>query len=369
MKWSRLALWLSLVLSLFVLAPVAFADQEATADSPRDVPMAIMGLEVPPLPKDFTEKHVGDWLTIAYPIGMDERVSEMSDGAEAFKLELEDRFAQPILAHVDLRFGRTAEEMRELAPQLSPPPDYAVGVAYTSLNLVLISNIEPKTKEGTNLEETFRHELVHVALNDAVRGRHVPLWFNEGIAMVFSGENSMGRTKQLWDATLSGTILPLEELDRNFQSDKVGIAYAESADFVRFLMRDEDRGRFAALMQRTRDGQAFDGALGDAYGSDTRKLEYQWREELSHRFSIWPAITGGSLLWVIAAGVLMAAWVKRRRTAKQTLKRWEAEEAAAEARARSLRIARVVDEPETAVLVRVVEIPHIEVDGDWHTLH
>lgn len=298
---------------------------------------------------------------------MDERVSEMTSIADDYKAELEGRFAQPILSHVELRFARDAEEMVELSPRNAPPFDYATAMAYPSVHLMVISNIEPRSKEGTNLTETFRHELVHVALEDAVAFHHVPRWFNEGLAVTFSGEDRMARYESLMNAELSDKVVPL---DQAFSAKtKVDVGYAESADFVRFLMRDEDRGRFASLISRTRDGQAFEGALGDAYSSDMRRLEYQWREELSHRFSVIPAITGGSALWVIAAGVLGLAWIKRRRKAKETLARWEAEEAAAEARARAIASMPSTEEASASVVVRTVEVPRVEVDGDWHTLH
>jgi len=365
----RLLAWLTALMTVLLLAVSVRAD-EPVGNAPRDVPMAIVGLQVPPLPGEFETTTVNDWLTIAYPHGMRDRVQPLVDDADAFKEELGNRFAQPLLAHVELRLGRTPEEMAELAPKKSPPPPYAVGVAYPSLDLVLLSNIEPRTNEGTDLGEVFRHELVHIAVNDAVRGRHVPLWFNEGISIYFSGEKAMDRWKTLEGAELSGTILPLSDLDRNFPADEgVNVAYAESADFVRYLMRDEDRGRFAQLVERVRGSESFDQSMADAYGADSRRLEYRWREELSHRFSVWPAILGGSILWVGAIALLVMAYVKRRRRSKATLAKWAAEEAAEEARRAAL-AAVLADESQATPVVRIAEAtPRIEHDGHWHTLH
>ncbi len=360
----NLLAWLALVLA-FLFPAAARADEQA--DAPPDAPLMITGIELSPLPSGFVTTHVGDWLTVAYPKGMESRVSEMTSIADEYKTELEGRFAQRILSHIELRLARDAEEMAELSPKNAPPFDYATAMAYGSLHLMVISNVEPRTKEGTNLEQTFRHELVHLALEDAVGSHRVPRWFNEGLAVNFSGENSLDRQTSLMNAELSGKVVPLSEAFNSTNS--VDVAYAESADFVRFLLRDEDRGRFASLISRTRDGQAFEGSLGDAYSSDMRRLEYQWRLDLSHRFSVIPAITGGSALWVIAAGVLVIAWIKRKRKAKQTLIRWEAEEAAAEARARAIATMPAAEEISSSVVVRTVEVPRVEVDGDWHTLH
>ena len=171
-------------------------------------------------------------------------------------------------------------------------------------------------------------------------------------------------------------LLPLADLDRGFPSDhyEVTEAYAESADFVRFLMRDADRARFGALLQKARSGIPFDRTLEDAYGVDVRKLEYEWREELSHRFGIIPKLTGGGLLWIAMCGLAVAAWIKRRRRAKAKLAEWAQEEAEAEAAMATTRGSR--ETPAAAVAgeddvppARVPSVPVVEHDGRWHTLH
>jgi hypothetical protein len=195
------------------------------------------------------------------------------------------------------------------------------------------------------------------------------------VAIRESGESPYMRTKALWDATVGRRLLPLADLDRGFPSDhyEVTEAYAESADFVRFLMRDADRARFGSLLQKARSGIPFDRTLEDAYGVDIRKLEYEWREELSRRFGIIPTLTGGGLLWIAMSGLAVAAWVKKRRRAKAKLAEWAQEEAAADA---ALATARANREPALAALAsedvpssRMPSVPVVEHDGRWHTLH
>ena len=139
-------------------------------------------------------------------------------------------------------------------------------------------------------------------------------------------------------------------------------------------MRDADRARFGALLQKARSGTPFDRTLEDAYGVDIRKLEYEWREELSHRFGIIPTLTGGGLLWIAMSGLAVAAWIKRRRRAQAKLAEWAQEEAEADA---TLATARVARETRAAAPVseddvpssRVPSVPVVEHDGRWHTLH
>src|SRR5207248_2219474 len=134
-----------------------------------------------------------------------------------------DSLGQPVLEHVELRIARSADAMASLAPASLPPPPWAVGVAYSSVQLVLVSLVDPTSHEGTDVPEVARHELTHVALEDALAGHHVPLWFNEGLAIHFSGENAMTRWETLGQASLSKTLLPLADIDAAYPRDRYDV--------------------------------------------------------------------------------------------------------------------------------------------------
>ncbi len=356
-------------LVLVLLAPrSALANTAASGNQPSDTVMVLQPSQIvlPPVPQGFETRDLG-WMRAVYPRAASERVRPALDAADAFKEELARRFGQAVLDHVDVRIARDPDEMARLAPAGMPPPRYASGVAYPSLHLILITLIEPRSFQGTNVLLTLEHELVHVAVEDAFQGKHVPRWFNEGIAIHESGEQAMDRWQVLSSASLSGTLIPLDELDRRFPDDTVGVslAYAESADFVRFLMRDADSARFAALVLRVRQGEPFDQALAQAYGTSARTLEYQWHEDVRRTHAFFPAMAFGSALWVMVIVALGWGYVKRRRRAKATLARWAREEAEEDAIA--LAAARGTFEGDIPVLVPVVK--QVEHEGVFHTLH
>jgi hypothetical protein len=366
-----------LLVALALLAPPSARAAEnvaapPVAAPPLDAPLALPSvIKVPPVPANYQKKDLG-WLQLYYLPGLHERVQSIVQQADDVKAKLGDELGQAVLDHVEVRVTRTPEEMAQLAPLGLPPPSYAAGVAYPAIHLVLLTLQSPTPGEAPDLDEVFRHELAHIALDDATLGHHVPRWFNEGLAIYESGERGWARIKTLGDASLSKTLLPLSELDQGFPQDhfEVNIAYAQSADFVRFLMRKADHERFSAMIERVRKGQAFDSAAADAYGSDLRKLEYQWREDLSRRFTIWPALLGGSAIWVFVIGALLVGWIRKRRRAKAILARWEKEEALedaiAKARHDALQDAALADD---AVLGSRSKLPKIEHDGRWYTLH
>ncbi len=344
-------------------------------ERPLDAPMdsELTRESIPHVPSSYITKELG-WLELSYPPSAAERVASIIQDADAVKADLVAKLGQDVLTHVTVRVAPTVSDMAKLAPSEAPPPEYASGVAYHGLHLVLLSMLVPRGAEAVDLDEVFRHELAHVALEDAVQGKHVPVWFNEGLAIALSGESWGDRMQTLASATLSGTLIPLNDLDRSFPRDdhRVGIAYAESADFMRFLTRKSDQLRFAAMISRVREGQPFDRAVTEAYGSDLRRLELEWRSDLDHRFSVIPILTGGGLLWVLVIGGMGFVYIRRRRRTKAILERWAVEEAIEDARLAKAAADQAAN-PNEAVVVgslgRTAAALKVEHHGDWHTLH
>jgi hypothetical protein len=353
---------------------------------PGDAPHLDPALALPAPPAGFNT-HEGGWIRFAYEPGVRERVQPLILHADEIRAEMVQRFGRPVLNHVTVYLARTPLEMATMAPEGAPFPKYASGVAYSSIGFVLLTIFPGDPRAHHDLLEIFRHELAHVALYDAVDGHPVPRWFNEGFAVFASGESSFTRVQTLWTATVADELLPLKRLERTFPSDIAGVsvAYAEAADVVRFLVRREDHERFVSMLGRMRNGSQFDAALRDAYGVDMATLEYEWRDDVSRRYTFWPMLFSGSVVWGGVVGLFFWGWRRRRARDKQTLARWEREEAAEEAELRRRmnearaaaegRVHIVLSRNEPRPLVEVKppipegEVPKIEHDGRWHTLH
>jgi hypothetical protein len=361
---------------------------DAVARLPRDAVDPGAAAEVPAPPEGFNT-YDGGWVRLAFPPSKRHRIQPLIHEADAFRERLRELFSFPVLENVAVHIGRTPGEMATLAPAGSPFPKYAEGVAYPGLNLILLT-IDPKYPNGNHdLSEVFRHELAHLALHDALQGRHVPLWLNEGFAIHLSGESSLARMQTLWTATLSETLLPLQELDQHFPDDIVQtpIAYAESADVVRYLLRTRYSQRFIAMLRRVRSGQPFASAVNDAYGFEVygigeNSLEDEWRRDVAKRYSFWPVLLSGSMVWVGALGLFVVGYYRRRKQQRATLDRWAVEEAAerqpptAQAPAGRMHIVLAPKEGSTEPVVpefkkptRDMDVPKVEHEGSWHTLH
>ncbi len=347
------------------------------ADAPRLGPDRV---KLPPIAAGFST-YDGGWIRITYHPSSRERIEPLIAAADEAKRALEEWRGALVLSNVRVDGARTPGEMATLAPRGAPYPEYASGVAYPELGLVLLTLTPRYPNESFDLTQIFRHELAHVALEDAVASRPVPRWFNEGFAVMASGETSFERMSTLLTATVSDRLLPLSQVERTFPSDesKVSVAYAQAADVVRFLVRREDRHRFRALVRELRAGQTLDIAAREAYGVDLVTLEHEWREDVAKRYTFWPILFSGTVVWAGVIGLFFLGWRKRRLRSRATLQRWARDEAREDDLKRLEESARIhivlqrapatASTPLPAAQPPEIEVPRVEHDGSWHTLH
>ena len=373
------------------MAPPPQAEPTSAAHhrSPGDAPRLSKGnLKRPPRPSGYNTFEAHDWISFSYPPEVRQQVEPLIAEAARARSELSALLGQPVLANVDVRVARTPGEMADLAPPSFPFPKYAAGVAYSQIGLVLLTIHPLHANSNHDLLEIFKHELAHVALHDAVAGAPVPRWFNEGFAVFASGEGSVKRLQTLWSATLADDFQSLRDLERGFPANAVdaSVAYAQAADVVRFLLRQQDRERFASMIGRMRNrpgtpGQSFEVALRDAYGTDLSNLEYEWREDVAKRYTFWPVLFSGTVVWGGMIGLFVFAWRRRRKRTQETLDRWAQEEAREDEQRRRAEVAEAprvhivlgrgsTPPPEAIRQSRPDgDVPKVEHDGRWHTLH
>ncbi|HEY4158475.1 MAG TPA: peptidase MA family metallohydrolase [Polyangiaceae bacterium] len=363
-------------------APDEVAEPPAVATGPvSDTPRSGGVLRMPAVPDGFNTLDRG-WIHFAYHPSIRERVEPLIADADAIRRDLSERLGFPVLSRVRVEVARTPGEMATMAPAGAPYPDYAAGVAYPELGLVLVSLTPVYNTADHDVGQIFRHELGHIALHDALGGRPIPRWFDEGFAVIVSGETSTARIRSLWLASVGDTLIPLRDLDRSFpvEEQHAELAYAEAVDVLRFLVRREDAHRFRSLIEQLRNGSTLDRSVLDGYGVDLNTLEQEWREDAGRRYTVYPILFGGTFIWVLAIGLFVFAWRRRKRRDRVTLERWAREEAREDAlrkrlaaQAESSRVhivlTRSADKPPALPPPSEVDVPRVEHDGQWHTLH
>jgi len=286
---------------------------------------------------------------------------------------------------LDIRIARNPKEMQELVGNTTTRlPGYADGIAFPESGLILLTLTEPDTFLRPDLQTVLTHELSHVALHRAVHGADVPYWFSEGVAVQQARESSLARVRTLWEGTLRGGLLPLDELSEHFPSHRgeVDLAYAQSADFVGFLLSGGDnRGRFRGLIRELGQQRPFPEAVEAAYHVPLAYMEREWRSELTRRYGQWPMMFMGLTgLWVLGAVLLIIGFARMRARDRATLQRWVIEEQPVVAPTSSP--APVTTTPAVAVQSNVDTffdnrhakssdpgVPTVVHDGQSHTLH
>ncbi len=376
--WRAVSLAAALLgASLGIEAP-AHAEPSEASPLGRDLPAVPAKAKAPDAPADLLVETHG-FLRVVYHPSLFEGVRRLVADASSVRASLAATVGQSVLEHVELRVARTPEEMAALSPIEAPPPPRATGVAYPSLSLIVLSHRDADGSAAP-IDDVFRHELAHVALAQAA-GHELPHWLQEGFAVCSSDELATRRMQTLFSARLHGSLLSFADLGA-FPEDAAAqrVAYAQSADFVRWLSRGEGRARFAAAIARVRSGATLDRALEDAYGEDARGLEHRWREDLSHRYVTVPLVLATATGWALA---ITGLWVVARRRRRKLARARRAERTAHEEREER----EIVEQPEPSStseprllvcdrglghVVYIVEgkgVPKVEHDGKRHTLH
>ncbi len=236
--------------------------------------------------------------------------------------------------HIEIRLVKRAEDLARAAPAGRGVPPWAIGVAYPDLGVVVVAY--RRGPMPADVRSTVRHELAHLALGAAL-GSRAPRWLHEGFAYLHSSDFSIDRTRTLTGMAWTGDVIPLYELDDSFPAAENAAerAYAESYDFVAFLAKrgrsvehDDDGNRwpFRRFLALVADGTPIDTAARQAFSADLVHLFAEWKDTLRQRYLMLPAGLLGLAIWVLAAVLLVLAYLRKKRLSRQTLARWEAEE-------------------------------------------
>jgi Peptidase MA superfamily len=282
-----------------------------------------------PPPGYATERHGATRWT--YPLAAADEVASLRAYQQGAWQRVTAELGVRVPDQLDIRVALNPEQMRALAPPKANLPGYADGVAFPETGLILLTLTAPESFIRPDMNRVLTHELSHIALARTVEGRPLPRWFSEGVAVHQAGESSLSRIQTLWNGTLRGSLHSLEALSRAFPSShhQVDLAYAQSADFVEFLLSSRDeRYRFHSLLRSVAEGLSFEEAVQANYHVPLGYLEREWRSALQRRFGRWPALFMGlTFVWVLGAALLVAAYIRTRIRRRATLRRWAIEEA------------------------------------------
>ena len=210
-------------------------------------------------------------------------------------------------------------------------PEWGAAVAFPGSNRIIMQGSSAGSDAGNPLE-TFRHELAHLALHEAM-GDLPPRWFNEGYASWAAHE---------WDredvlATNLGLAwrgMPtLEELDARFEGgstsalEAYALAYRAVADLSEL---GGDRG-LEPLFARWKQQGSLEKAVRLTYGITLTDFEARWQSRTKRRYGMLALFSNFALAGVLIGFVLLPLYLARRRRDRERLKAMLVADAKAEA--------------------------------------
>ncbi len=202
-----------------------------------------------------------------------------------------------------------------------------IGIAYSPSSVIRIDGSQLYAFLGPLLG----HELVHVALSQALGSKvsELPLWFNEGLARHEEGGVSLADQELLSDAVTDRALIPLSALEESFPKEPRagGLAYAEGASVVDYLIREHGSEALFVIIQKMQDGTPFAQALYETTGLTRQELEREWLGSLktTHRWD-WLYTMYTPIVSAIMVLLCIAAWFAVQHRRRRIMRRFDEEE-------------------------------------------
>lgn len=198
-------------------------------------------------------------------------------------------------------------------------PEWAAGLSFSNRATVIVAN-KPGAQGMAEVDATFRHELAHVAVDIAARGKKVPRWFHEGFAVLHADEWTADRSELLSRAAAASGLIAFGDLEFSFPEhhNTASLAYAQSFHFVRDLRDRHGDDVFSRLFQNMENGDNFHQSFRKVTGESVPVAEGRWRQDLKNASSLWSLFMDGIVIFFGASLLFLVAWrLRKKRTAQK----------------------------------------------------
>jgi hypothetical protein len=210
-------------------------------------------------------------------------------------------------------------------------PKWSDGFAAPLKNLIILKspNWMPP---GTDIEAIAIHELTHIILNRAAKGNVIPRWFNEGLAVFYSGEKGYAASTLISKALLTSSIIPLGDIDEvlQFHKEKAQLAYQQSYLAVDYLFRHYGKEAVKYIIDKLGEGIDLNQAFIEVIDRDLWEFEDEWYQYIKQKHRWHFLVEIDNYLWVLILALFVFGFIVIRRRNKRTIARWQEEEETSE---------------------------------------
>lgn len=131
------------------------------------------------------------------------------------------------------------------------------------------------------LTRVLRHEYVHALLHDRLKGRRIPQWLNEGLAMQLAGDPPPDIPALVRGQMTLINLAYLEGPWGGLNPHQAQIAYLEGNSATRYLMDRFGMGIVRDLMDQLAKGDPFATAFKDRVYISYEEFQRRWVENLN----------------------------------------------------------------------------------------
>jgi hypothetical protein len=210
-------------------------------------------------------------------------------------------------------------------------PGWVMGFADASRSVAVLLPERVPHYPDRNLAALYRHEITHILIDRAARGRPVPRWFHEGLAMAAGREGGLeGRARVALAVLVKGEV-SLDRVDRAFAGGEreVESAYALAEDLVQDLLSRHGGGDepvSATILRGVGRGASFAEAFRAATGESLEAAEASYWKRRTFWNRWLPLVASGTGLWIGITLLALVAFQRRRARDARLRRLWNEEE-------------------------------------------
>lgn len=192
-----------------------------------------------------------------------------------------------------------------------------VAFAVPEKNLMVI-DYSKMVKHPFSLENTLKHEFIHLLLHQYIDEDILPRWLDEGLCQWASG--GIGeiirdpKSSRLNRAAFSRRFISLHELQYKFPPNKHArlLAYEESQSFISYLVGRFGKETILQVLNQMKKGKTAEAAIQTASSVPFEILEKEWHQSLRKKIT-WFALLSYYLYEILFASmafITVAAFIR-----------------------------------------------------------
>ncbi|WP_372367351.1 peptidase MA family metallohydrolase [Candidatus Uabimicrobium sp. HlEnr_7] len=208
-------------------------------------------------------------------------------------------------------------------------PSWALGVAFSSRNLILINYTNVDTMSNS-LPSLLEHEVCHLYLGkwEIKNNLQLPQWFNEGICEWISGRLHLQHNTQIFDRAIWDQLIPLDDLKDGFPrgAQKAALAYVQARDIVIYMANKYGQKNITQIIDHYKTTKNFSAAVQKVTNISLAQLEKNWIESITPEYKWFWRLTQLFSLFSIMAILTILAYTKQKKRKKAIVNKWEKED-------------------------------------------